>query len=191
MHTIVHIVHFRAYISFDKLLRREAGKSIAENHPKNNRLQKAVKEMEFVSSMAQRLVNDRLRENGFDFGHSSVTESEVEKIGQREPNHESVAFNQDLIVCHIRTRSQSQNQSISNNFAVDVVGTISQPISIKSKIAKVGRNESTIEQPKRMESESETLNRTQSRSQIHTKANGADKPAVRRMKTRSQSLKKN
>lgn len=172
-------VHYRAYISFDKLLKMEAGKTIAENHPKNIQLQKAVREMEFVFSMAHRLVNDRLRENRFDFNNSSQTPQHETNQNKtcRSKFNESVASSQDLIACHTRSSNRTRSQNRSNNCALDLGDTTFQPIPINSKIAEVGRSESTIEQPKRTEANSETLD-----------GNGTDKPS--RMKTRSQSVKK-
>lgn len=201
----------------------EAGKLIAETHPNNVQLQKAVREMEFVFSMARPLCNDRVRENGFDVAESSQihssTESNIETIGkvvtnairsnskintvgqsESNQNKDTSQFNETIRssqeINHIRTRSQCQ--PISNNFPNDVGYKTSQPISIKSKIAKVGRSDLTIEQLRGTKSQDqaltnlETLNRNQTRSQIRktSKINETDKPAAKRMRTRSQGAKK-
>lgn len=119
-----------------------------------------------------------------------VGQSESKVKRNREKFNES---NQEVKNYDIRTRSKCR--SISNNFPNDDGNTTSQPISIKSKVAKVGRNDLPFEQSRSTKSQDqvlsgmESVNRNESRSQVSqtSKTNETDKPAAKRMKTRSQT----
>lgn len=175
---LFYILH-RAYISFNSLFKMEAGKLLAENHSNNIQLQKAVKEMEFVINVTQRLVNDRVRANVYESEHSS-NQSKFETVGQSKSNQkkQKTKFEKPVVsnlepLNGVRTRSQSC--SSSNSLATDV-GSSSQTISIKHKVAKVGRSDSQIPQQRRKKSKDQT--------QIETV-----KPAASKIRTRAQSAK--
>lgn len=173
----------------------EAGKSLAEQqHSDNIQLQKAIKEMDFVVDVAQRIVNDRLRMIK-ESEHSS-NESKAETVGQRKSNQnkqktkfkESVVSNLEPFN-GIRTRSQSCSSSIS--LPIRDGGT-SQIIPINSNVVKVGRSDLPMQQQRGKRSKDQALSNlatVQRRGRIGQSNDEIEtvKPAASRIRTRSQS----
>lgn len=179
----------------------DAGTKIAETHPNNCKLQKAVREMQFTVSVAQRLLIERIGANRFECENASqqsVTESNAGKVDRNESNKkkrrtklkEPVMSNVELIN---NVPNTSQSYSSSNSLPMDVGSTL-QPTSIKSKIAKVETSNSSTQHRRRTKFENQALSNLKSVNRVLTRSAirqtiETDKPAELRIKTRSQSAK--
>lgn len=156
----------------------EAGELIAENRPNNIKLQKAIKEMKFVVNVIQRLLNDRIRENGFDVGNApkihSSTETNVTTVAQagsiQENKKKAKSKEPVLSIVELvkRPHTRSHSSSSSTGLPIDVVAS-AQPNSTKSKVVKVERSSQQQERgtksKDRAPSNSESMNRVRTRSQ--------------------------
>lgn len=151
----------------------EAEKSLAENHSKNIQLQKAVKEMEFVINVTQRLISDRLRA---DVSKSKHNKLEIEMVGREKTNQDKPKIANSKVTAmsnrespnRVRTRSQSCSSSNSkSSMLIDVDVSVPQPISNESKVAKVGRTNLSIQRQTKDQALSTCV---QKRSQIKTRS---------------------